>query len=309
MIEPKVIRLNALIENMHKMLKRLIGEDIQFEFHPASRAGLIKADVGQIEQIVMNLAVNARDAMPRGGTLTIETRNELAAPDSRPAALDLAPGSYVVLVVADTGVGMDDATASRAFEPFFTTKDAGRGTGLGLSTVYGIVKQSGGQISVSTQVGKGTTFTMWFPRLEGEVERRDAESTDGTPEGRGESILLVEDEAAVTDVTVRILAGHHYRVVQARTAEDAMRLADEAGSPFDMLLTDVVLPGMTGVELAARLTRSHGGMKVLYMSGYLPESLAPLPSSGVAVGYLRKPFTAQGLLHRIHQILHGDQGA
>jgi len=302
-LEPKVLDLNETVSNIVKLLRRLIGEHIGLVLclHPA--LGCVKADAGQVEQIIMNLAVNARDAMPGGGELTVETMNvELDSASAR-AHQSLEPGSYVILAVSDTGCGMDVGTQARMFEPFFTTKEPGKGTGLGLATVYGIVKQSGGNIDVCSAPGKGTTFKIYLPRVEGEAERVKLASTPDEAIRGSETILLVEDEEMVRALAQAILERNGYTVLAARNVQDALRVIEEGNKTIDLLLTDTIMPGMNGPELAKRILAIRPAMKVLYMSGYTDKAFTSGDTWEPGPAFLQKPFTPQTLAHKVREML------
>lgn len=301
-LEPRRLDANEVLMGLEPMLRRLLGEDIDFVIRRAPNLGTVIADPGQLEQVIVNLAVNARDAMPRGGTLAIETENVDPigpAGDRRPG---FPEGSFVLLSVTDSGDGMDAETRSHVFEPFFTTKDKSKGSGLGLSTVYGIVKQSGGHIFVESELGKGARFEILLPRVneapDGPVVEAPASVTRGT-----ETILLVEDEAAVRAVAERILSGAGYRVLAAANAEEAIRLAEEHGSEIELLLTDVVMPGMGGPELAAHLTNVHPGLGVLFASGYTDNALTRHGALDPGTLFVAKPYTIAELTTRVRNAL------
>ncbi len=304
-MEPKVLSVHTIVAEMEKMLRRLIGEDIDLVTSTVPELWLVKADRGQIEQVVMNLAVNARDAMPTGGRLTIETANvELDASTSHPTVA-LAPGKYVVLSVTDNGCGMDEKTQSHIFEPFFTTKEKGKGTGLGLATVYGVVKQSGGYIWVYSEPGQGTTFKIYLPIIQEEISvtnhdgRADSRSV---PRGSGVA-LLVEDEKGVRDLTREYLEMTGYEVLVAENGHTALELAAMHAGPIDLLITDIVMPGINGRELADRVSGTRPGIKVLYMTGYTDQAVVRrgvLSESGVL---LQKPFTLATLASKLRELL------
>jgi two-component system, cell cycle sensor histidine kinase and response regulator CckA len=300
-LEPREISLNEVVTGIERMARRLLREDVQLSTSLAEDAGLVRVDVGQIEQVILNLAVNARDAMPSGGSLEIATGHTQVEEDSTPDP-SLPPGRYVTLRVKDTGHGMDDATLARIFEPFFTTKAPGAGTGLGLATVFGVVRQSGGHISVASQPGKGTTFTIYLPRL-GDHERtaeREQPPPPAAPRPDGrEKILLVEDEARVRKLVEAVLRRGGYEVIEASTVSAALEICarDER---IDLLLTDVVMPKMSGPQLAARFTASRPEAKVLYVSGYMDVEVV-----GLELEFLRKPFTPEALLRRVRDVLDG----
>jgi CheY-like chemotaxis protein len=300
-LQPEVLDLNSAIALTQKLIRRLIGEDIEMVFTPASGPALVRADRGQIGQIIMNLAINARDAMPHGGKFTVETVNvDFAEADSGPGLL-ARPGSYVMLVVKDTGTGMDEETRLRIFEPFFTTRDIGKGTGLGLSVVYGIVTQNGGFITVESNPGQGTEFRIWLPRVEQAPD--SVLEVEATPVPGGvETILVVEDEPSLREKVAEVLAGAGYWVLVASGGEQASQVVRQYTAPIHLLLTDVVMPGISGPQLSEWLRRLRPEMKVLYMSGY-PNPVdrgAVLESSH---DFLQKPFTRQTLLRRVRGVL------
>lgn len=302
-LEPKVLDLNEAVSSMAKLLRRLIGEDIALVLCPHPQLGRVKADPGQVEQIIMNLAVNARDAMPGGGQVTIETMNvELDGSSTRthPAG---RPGSYVLLAVSDTGCGMNADTLARIFEPFFTTKEFGKGTGLGLATVDGIVKQSGGSIRVSSDLGKGTTFKIFFPCVESEAERIVPASTPDEALRGSETILLVEDDEMVRALAQAILERYGYRVLAARNVTDALCFAQEGNRTLHLLLTDTIMPGMNGPALAERVLSLRPAIKVLYISGYTDKAFTPTETWEPGTGFLQKPFTPQMLARKVREML------
>jgi PAS domain S-box-containing protein len=297
-LQPKVLDLNALIAGTEKMLRRLIGEDVELAMAAAPTLGRVFADPGQLEQVVMNLVLNARDAMPAGGTITLETA-DVELPAAAAESIGVPPGPYVTLRVLDTGHGMDAETQARIFEPFFTTKEAGKGTGLGLSMVYGIVRQSDGAILCHSEPGSGTSFSIYLPRAAALVETQASAAAD-SPGGR-ERILLVEDEAAVREITRELLEASGYTVLVASGAQQALALAAEASCPPDLLLSDIVLPGLSGPQLAERLCASEPGLRVLFISGYAAETLGTHLPAGVDL--LPKPFTRAALLRRVREAL------
>jgi PAS domain S-box-containing protein len=302
-LAPKVVNLNYLVEDMNKLLRRLLGEDIELCIRLDDNLGSAKADPGQIEQVIMNLAVNARDAMPKGGKLTLETANvELDQAYSREHAM-VQPGSYVMLAIADTGSGMDAETLSHVFEPFFTTKEQGKGTGLGLSTVYGIVKQSGGYIWPYSEPGMGTTFKIYFPRVDEMAERLQARAQAASGMGGTETILLVEDEEGVRGLTRQLLQRHGYTVLEAEHGQDALLLCERYSGPIHLLLSDVVLAQMSGRELVQRLTPLRPEMKVLYMSGYSDEAIVHHGVLAPGTAFLQKPFTTESLMRKLREVL------
>jgi two-component system, cell cycle sensor histidine kinase and response regulator CckA len=304
MFEPKVLDLNAVVADALNMLQRLIGEDIELVTVPAPELGRIKADQGQIEQIIMNLAVNARDAMPEGGKLTITTVNaELDEVYARQHPV--VPGSYVMLAVSDTGCGMDQETQAHIFEPFFTTKEKGKGTGLGLATVYGVVKQSGGYIWVYSEPGLGSTFKIYLPRIEDTVTASDP-GKGGQETARGwETVLLVEDEQSLRELAHELLEDDGYTVLEAANGADAIRVAEQHQGPIHLLMTDVVMPGIDGRKLAGRMTRSYPELKVLYMSGYTDDAIVHHGVLDPGIALLQKPFTRATLTRKLREAL-GD---
>ena len=308
-LEPAVVNLNTLVSDMEKMLPRLIGEDIELKLMLDSDLGQVKADRGQIEQVLMNLAVNARDAMPDGGKLIIQTSNaELDAAFVRQHS-GSRPGQYVMLSVTDTGTGIDPEIQSQIFEPFFTTKERDKGTGLGLATVYGVVKQSGGYIAVESEKGKGASFQVYLPRIEQTVEVC-AESSPVPATVRGwETILLVEDADALRKLAHMFLRGNGYQVLVAANGSEAIEIARQHVGPIHLLLTDVVMPGINGRVLAERLAPSHPGMAVLYMSGYTDSFIAGHGVLEAGTHLLHKPFTEEILTRRVRGVLDSKKDA
>jgi nitrogen-specific signal transduction histidine kinase/CheY-like chemotaxis protein len=302
-LAPRVLDLNHVLADMGRMLRRILGEDVRVVSVPGSQLGRVHLDPVSVEQIIMNLAVNARDAMPRGGKLTLETANVTLGDDYANEHFGVRPGHYVMLAMTDTGVGMDRATLDRIFEPFFTTKERGKGTGLGLATVFGIVRQSGGYVWPYSEPGKGTTFKLYFPRVEEEVEaRRPARAAvaAGT-----ETILLVEDEEQIRVVARRILARHGYQVLEARNGAEALSLWQQHHAAISLLLTDVVMPEMSGPALARQLTASRPSLKVLYMSGYTDDAVVRHGVLEGEVAFLQKPFTPSTLGAKVREVLDG----
>jgi two-component system cell cycle sensor histidine kinase/response regulator CckA len=303
LIEPRVVDLNAIVRDVEKLLRRLIGEDVELMSHLQPNAGNIKIDPSQLEQILMNLAVNARDAMPDGGKLILETAFvELDEAYAR-QHLGARAGDFVMVAVSDTGTGMDSQTITRIFEPFFTTKAEGRGTGLGLSTVYGIVKQNNGYITPYSEVGHGTTFRIYFPRVWETPEVRDQKSNQGEFAKGCETILVVEDETSLRELARELLETNGYQVIEAERAEKAIQLVESSQTPIDLLLTDVVMPGMGGKQLATRLRELRPDLLVLYMSGYTDDVInnrGVLPENTL---FLHKPFTRATLLRRVREAL------
>jgi two-component system, cell cycle sensor histidine kinase and response regulator CckA len=302
-LESKPLDLNELVEGVTSMLRRLIGEDIDLNFRPEPALGVVEADPGHIEQIVVNLAVNARDAMAKGGKLTIETANVTLDDSYAIWHAEVEPGEYVMLAVSDTGVGMDAETLSHIFEPFFTTKGPDKGTGLGLSTVYGIVRQSGGHIWVYSEPGSGTSVKIYLPRVASEIRRSGAEPFSPTPQATGEVILLVEDEASVRELVRLMLVELGYTVLEAKDGADALALASSHERHIDVLMTDVIMPGMSGRELANRLLETRSAMKILYMSGYTDAVIDRHDLLGAGVYYIAKPFGSDTLAAKLRRIL------
>jgi len=299
-LEPRVLDLNEVVRGMSGgMLGRLIGEDIRIQTRLAADLGRVKADPGQIEQVILNLAVNARDAMPKGGTLTVETRNTELDDTFMQTTLTVSPGLYVLLAVTDTGVGMDAVTQSHLFEPFFTTKERGKGTGLGLATVYGIVKQSGGYIDVSSEPGRGSAFRIHLPRVEAEVTAGPGSLLRAEKSTGMETILLVEDEEAVRRLASRALEAAGYTVLEAGSGAEALDLLESAGGGISLLLTDVVMPGMGGPELAERVRVIRPELRFLFMSGYTDPGTVDQAALSRAGGFLQKPFTAAALTEKV----------
>src|SRR6266478_6289010 len=304
MLAPKVVDLNAVVTENLKMLTRLIGEDIDLVMVPSSDIGAVKADPGQIEQVVMNLAVNARDAMPHGGKLTIETANVKLDANYARFHSEVKPGDYVMLAISDTGMGMDTETQTHIFEPFYTTKGL-KGTGLGLSTVYGIVKQSEGYIWVYSETGKGTTFKIYLPRVGATVDTEAAQTAAPSQQpGQGrETILLVEDEENLRQLTRQSLENQGYRVIDAADGAAAIRLSQAHKGPIHLLLTDVIMPGMNGRELANQVSPSRPEMKVLYMSGYTENHIGHNGTLDQGIILLQKPFTLPALKAKVREVL------
>ncbi len=308
-LQPEVLSLNQIASGLENMLQRILGEDIELRQTLAPELGLTLADPGQLEQVLMNLVVNARDAMPRGGTLTIATANvEL---DAQEATLrgELPPGPYVQLAVTDTGTGMDEATRSRIFEPFFTTKEKGKGTGLGLSTAYGIVKQSRGHIGVASALGRGTTVTIHLPRERAAGAARSVKPAARSPLVRGsETILVVEDQDALRKVVQRALEAAHYRVLTAADGDEGLLTSARHPGEIDLVLTDVVMPRMSGSVLAQQLATQRPNLNVLYMSGYNDDAVVNHGVADVGMKFLAKPFTADELVRKVREVLDSPVG-
>jgi PAS domain S-box-containing protein len=303
-LQPKVLDLNACVSDVQKMLSRVIGEDIELvaSLHPS--LAWVKADPGQVEQVLMNLAVNARDAMPHGGKLVMETANLNLSPEHA-RQLDLAPGNYVTLAVSDTGHGMDSATLAHIFEPFFTTKAMGKGTGLGLATVYGIVKQSGGGIFVESEVQQRTCFRIYLPAAERETPRPLA-STQERVAGGSETILLAEDEPGLRELTRIFLESYGYKVLEAAGAHQAIQSAEIFSGPIHLLLTDVIMPGISGPQLADKILASRPNTKVVYMTGYTDDMVVQHRVLEPGVELLQKPFSKLDLAQKVRSTLDGS---
>jgi PAS domain S-box-containing protein len=307
-MEPKVLDLNQILGNLEKMLRRIIGEDIELKILPAEDLGRVKADPGQIEQVVINLVVNARDAMPRGGKLTLETANVELDDEHARNHTGTAPGHYVMISVTDSGMGMTPEVRERVFEPFFTTKEPGKGTGLGLATVYGIVKQSGGSIGLYSEVGAGTTFRIYLPRVKEPLTKAPMEMTGEIPRGK-EIILLVEDDQRVRKLAAEILSRQGYQVLEASNGGEALLLCEQQERLIHLMLTDLLMPVMSGPELAQRLTPLRPGMKVLYMSGYADNLLSTEGLMDSDVNFIQKPFTVEGLSRKVREVLDASGNA
>jgi PAS domain S-box-containing protein len=304
LLELKVVDLNIIIEDMERLLRPLIGENIELQTHLAPDLGRTRADAGQIEQVLMNLVVNSKDAMPQGGKISIQTANvRLDNEDRRREYTYIQPGSYVVLSVTDTGEGMDKETQLRIFEPFFTTKEKGKGTGLGLSTVYGIIKQSRGYVLVESELQRGTTFRIYLPRVEDALEPTGAASAARTHAGGSETVLLVEDEESVRQLVRETLESKGYKVLEAENGEAALQIVATHSGKIDMLITDVVMPGMSGRELSARLCASCPQTKVLYLSGYTEDAIVHEGVVDPDTAFLQKPFTLQMLSRKVREVL------
>jgi nitrogen-specific signal transduction histidine kinase len=303
-LQPKVLDLNEAVADVQKMLSRVIGEDIELvaSLHPSLAS--VKADPGQVEQVLMNLAVNARDAMPHGGKLVMETSNvEVGVELAR--TLDLPLGRYAMLKVSDTGHGMDAATLSHVFEPFFTTKPMGKGTGLGLATVYGIVKQSGGSIQVESGAGSGTTFRIYLPATEGGTRKRHAPLGGERVAGGTETILIAEDEPDLRDLARIFLEGYGYKVLGAESAAQAIQTADSYRGSIDLLLTDVIMPGMSGAQLAENILSKRPQTRIVYMTGYTDDMVVQHKVLEPGVQLLQKPFTKIDLALKVRSTLDG----
>ena len=307
MLAPKVLDLNEMVAENLKMLTRMIGEDIDLVMVPGPGLGAVRADPGQIDQVIMNLAVNARDAMPQGGKLTIETANVALDESFARTHAPLTAGEYVMLAISDTGVGMDSETQSRIFEPFFTTKGA-KGTGLGLSTVYGIVKQSGGFIFVDSQPQRGTAFRAYFPRVDGRDEVAAVQESTGLPRAdRGqETILLVEDETNLRRLARQYLETQGYKILEAEDGAAALQIVDGYAGAIDLLLTDIIMPGVNGRELAEHVTQLLPNVRVLYMSGYTENAVGHDGTLDAGINLLQKPFSLPALKDRVREVLDSE---
>ena len=304
-VAPKVIELHEVLTNMDKMLQRILGEDVELVSVSSKTAGRINADPSHIEQVILNLVVNARDAMPTGGKLTIETANVVLDEDYALSHLPAKAGPHVMLAVSDTGIGMDRETQARIFEPFFTTKEVGKGTGLGLSTVFGIVQQSGGHIWVYSEPGKGTTFKVYLPRVDADLDVVRPQAAPATLRGK-ETILLVEDEEQVRAIVLNILRRQGYRVISAQHAGEALLLCETHPGAIDLLLTDVVMPQMSGPELAKRVAATRPDMKVLCMSGYTDDSIVRHGVLDSCVAFIQKPVTPAALARKVREVLDDE---
>jgi CheY-like chemotaxis protein len=308
-LAPAVLNLNALLTDLGKMLPRLIGEDVELALKLDPKIGLVKADQSQIEQVVMNLVVNARDALPRGGKLIVETSNvtlnhayTLLHPGSR-------VGPYVLLSVTDNGTGMSLETLAHLFEPFFTTKERGKGTGLGLATVYGVVKQSGGYIWVDSEPGKGSSFKVYLPQIDEPVSAPVVTALPAESFQGAETILLVEDAGPLRKLAHALLEQNGYHVLAAEHGAEALKIAEQKIRHIDLLLTDVIMPGMTGRELADRLVGQQAGLRVLYMSGYTDSAIADQGVLEPGTYLLHKPFTEEALIQKVREVLDAEAPA
>lgn len=303
LLQPRVVDLNRMLDEVEPMLRRLIGEDIQIVVVRGEMLGPVMADPGQVQQVLLNLALNARDAMPSGGLLTIRTANEFVSAVGKNGSSEIVAGDYALLEFTDSGCGMDEATMSRIFEPFFTTKGQGKGTGLGLSTVYGIVKQSGAAISVRSAPERGTCFRILFPLTDGVDPTPSKQQELGTDDVGSETILLVEDEDSVRDLAQRILQSRGYKVLAAQHGGDALLMASAADQQIDLVVTDVVMPGMNGRQLVEELRARTPGVRVLYMSGYTDDDFVRRGLLASNVAFLQKPFTGKSLGRRVRSVL------
>jgi PAS domain S-box-containing protein len=302
-LQAKIVDFNAIVADMDRMLRRVIGDDIELETVLDPLVGPVKVDTGQLEQVIMNLAINARDAMPEGGKLRIATSAVHVEESAAQTTLGVPAGRYAVLTVADAGTGMDTATRARVFEPFFTTKPEGQGTGLGLATVYGIVKQSGGSIQLSSEPGRGTTFEIYLPQVVKPAAERRAPNLASSADG-GETLLVVEDEDAVRTLTCNILRKRGYSVLAAKNGGEALDTCRRHEGPIHLLVTDIVLPAMNGEESAAQISALRPAMRILFVSGYAAAAVGQQRREFTpGVGYLAKPFTAQTLANKVREVL------
>jgi len=302
-LQPKILNLDSVVSEMEKMLQRLIGENIDLRAVLEPKLGNVEADPGQIEQIILNLVVNARDSMPEGGKITIETDNVYLDEDYAKTHVGAQPGPHVMLAVSDTGSGMDVNTRARIFEPFFTTKELGKGTGLGLSTVYGIVKQSGGNIWVYSELGRGTTFKIYLPRVDEDAQSYEASAARGQAIQGTETILLVEDEEMLRKLARQTLTMCGYQVLDAANGQSAISLCEEYQDPIDLVVTDVIMPGMSGREAANHLLQLKPEMRVLFMSGYTDEAIVHQGVLEEGANFIQKPFTPDSLATKVREVL------
>jgi signal transduction histidine kinase/ActR/RegA family two-component response regulator len=304
-VEPQVIDLNTLVNDMQKMLRRMIGEHIDLTTSLSPNLYRVKVDPGQMEQVVMNLAVNARDAMPRGGKISICTANVELTESEEPVKKGLTPGPYVMLQFSDNGHGMNAETLQHLFEPFFTTKEKGKGTGLGLATIHAVVKEGHGDVWAQSQVGRGTTFTIYLPRVEGTIEQQLQEGVS-REEGSGtETILLVEDEDGVRRLLKHVLVRRGYNVLEAATGAEALSILQRERGPIHLLLTDIVMPRMSGRELADKVVRLRPDLKVIFMSGYTDEVLIGAGGTHPGAVFLQKPLRPEMVVARVREVLDG----
>jgi two-component system cell cycle sensor histidine kinase/response regulator CckA len=302
-IQPRVLDLNSLVGEVNKMLVRLVREDIELLCNLKPALGRIKADPSQVEQVIINLVVNARDAMPGGGKIIIETANAYLDESYCRSHTSVKPGRHVMIAISDTGTGMDAKTQAHMFEPFFTTKEPGKGTGLGLATVYGIVKQSGGSIWVYSQLGKGTTFKIYFPCVDEAVQLLEfAPGSSQIPRG-SETILLAEDAEGMRELICELLTRNGYTVLTAESSQELLNVTERYSAPIHLLLTDVVMPGMNGRDLADRLWAAHPGMRAIYMSGYTSDAIVHHGVLREGIDFLEKPFSEEALMRKLREVL------
>ncbi len=308
LLELKVVDVNTVIGDMERLLRPLIGENIELVTRLSTEAGCTRADAGQLEQVIMNLVVNAKDSMPEGGKLTLQSRDVTVRQNFREHRF-IQPGRYAVISVSDTGHGMDKETQTRIFEPFFTTKEKGKGTGLGLSTVYGIVKQSSGYVFAESEVGAGTTFYVYLPRVEESAEELNPAQAQPNDAGGCETVLLVEDEESVRELVRVTLLSRGYKVLEAENGEAGLRIAESCKDPIDILITDVVMPGIGGRELSKKLQELRPGISVLYLSGYTEDAVVTQGALGPSTAFLQKPFTLQNLAKKVREVIRAESGA
>ena len=301
--QPRLVDLSEVVRQTDRMLQRVIGEDITLEIHLEENLPMVKVDPTHMDQVILNLAINSRDAMPGGGKLLIETAAVELSADYTGRHIGAEPGRYVLLAVSDTGTGMDEDTRRRIFEPFFTTKEQGKGTGLGLAIVYGIVKQNGGDILVYSEPGRGTSFKIYLPAVQGTAQATDAGGEIASTPARGETILLVEDDRPVRELARTLLSREGYRVLEARGGAEALLIAAEYRGPIHLLLTDIVMAGPSGSELARDLVAARPGTRVLYMSGYTDNRVVQDGALPPGTEFLQKPFTADGLRRKVREVL------
>jgi two-component system cell cycle sensor histidine kinase/response regulator CckA len=302
-LHPSVLNMNAVVNNVGKMLLRMVGEDIALKFVPGVQLGAIRADLRQVEQVLMNLAINSRDAMPKGGTILIATSNVDLDEGYSLLHPEVSAGSYVMLSVSDTGCGMDAKTMDRVFEPFFTTKGPGEGTGLGLSMVHTIVKQGGGHVLVESEPGKGATFKLYFPRINEPTMSLIPPTPEAVPPGGSETILVVEDDDALRELIVGLLESAGYKVLAAKDGPSAIEIAEDYRENVDLVLTDVIMPSMGGGTLVAKLKQSRPGLRETYMTGYAGNVIANYGVQDSSKALLRKPFTKKSLLRHVRNML------
>jgi CheY-like chemotaxis protein len=303
LLQPRVTNLNTVITDLEKMLRRLIGEDIHLLLELDPNLGAVKTDPGQIQQVIMNLVINARDAMPMGGKLTIQTANAYLGEAYSRRHKGLSPGPYAQIAVIDEGLGIDPETLAHIFEPFFTTKEANKGTGLGLFTVYGIVKQSGGHIEVASKVGEGTVFKIYLRQLQETMEESPGKAAAAAPLQGSETVLVVEDEEILLELIKEALEMHGYLVMAAHNGEEAIELCQQHRKPIDLMLTDVVMPQQNGRELAEFLAPLHPEMKTLYMSGYTEDAMVVRSLVEAALPFIQKPFPPLDLVRKVREMI------
>jgi CheY-like chemotaxis protein len=301
-LRPAMVDMNATVEGLRKMIKRLLGEDIELSVHPGEGLWTVSADPTEIERVIMNLVLNSRDAMPEGGRLTIETSNVVIDEEYATAHAETSPGDYVVVAISDTGAGMTREVREKIFEPFFTTKEKGRGTGLGLPSVYGIVKQSGGFVWVYSELGKGTTFKIYLPRAM-EVRVPGASTPQRNRTVGAETILLVEDDDEVRQVASRILRRNGYRVLEAGNGADALRVCENENDPVDLIVTDLVMPEMGGSELAKKIREQQPDARILFTSGYTEDAVVRQSLLQEGEAFIEKPFTPAKLANKAREML------